>query len=92
MAKHSGTQRQGQSDIKCDACGAFGHISRNCPRNCRTGSEEARGKPMQNLPNRLGTQVAAVVREQEPQVEQDRREQQTCNTQKQEHELEGTLA
>ena len=34
VTKPSGTQRQGQSDIKCYACGAFGHISRNCPRNC----------------------------------------------------------
>ena len=83
--------RQGQSDIKCYACGAFGHISRNCPRNRQTGSEEAHGKPTQNPPNRLGTQVAAVVREQELQVKQDRREQQTCDTQRQERELEGTL-
>ena len=33
VAKPSGTQCQGQSDIKCYACRAFGHISRNCPRN-----------------------------------------------------------
>ena len=91
VAKPSGTQRQGQSDIKCYTCGVFGHISRNCPRNRRTGSEEAHGKPMQNPPNRLGTQVAAVVREQELQVEQDGREQQTYETQRQERELEGTL-
>ena len=32
-----------------------------------------------------------MVREQELQMKQDRREQQICNTQRQEHELEGTL-
>ena len=93
VAKASGTLRQDQSDIKCYTCGVFGHISRNCPRNRRTGSEEARGKPMRNLPNpnRLGTQVAAVVRKQDLQVEQDGSEQQNYNTQRQEHELESTL-
>ena len=51
VAKASGTQYQGQSDIKCYTCGVFGHISRNCPRNRQTGSEEACEKPMRNLPN-----------------------------------------
>ena len=66
-------------------------MSRNCPKNRRIGSEEVRGKPTRNLPNRLGTQVAALVREQELQVEQDGREQQTCDTKRQERELKGTL-
>ena len=90
VAKPSGTERQGQSDIKCYTCGVL-VTSRNCSKNRRTGSEEACGKPMRNPPNRLGTQVAALVREQELQVEQDGREQQTCDTKRQERELKGTL-
>ena len=33
VAKASGTQHQGHTDIKCYTCGVFSHISRNCPRN-----------------------------------------------------------
>ena len=99
VVKASGTQCQGQSDIKCYTCGVFGHISRNCPRNRQTGSEEARGSQCEihQTQTDWGTQVAAVVREQDLQVEQDLHveqdgsEPQKYNTQRQERELKSTL-